>query len=340
MRLLARLSRSWTVRAGALVLVAVALVLGVRSFVVGKRGGGGAAPPTETASPPTTPPPVQTTPTPPPATPPPPPATPPPPPEPTPPPPSAVPFSWNAAGAFVWHETDIEPTLLGRVLRESGFGWVAVRLHDGLAEDPVEADWVYRFRLGSGLPVGGWGVLRADPEAEAGLASSLVERYGLDFYVANPEVEYEFSGADGPSPERSGRSRRFVGAFRALRPAPFPAGVSSYCNPSRHDIDWGSWRKAGFVFLPQAYVNDIGVDGAPASCVAGARGFFPPADVHPTIGMAPGRESSLDVATYVELLAQAGTVGFSVYLAETRMTDADWHALGAAITERGIAASS
>ena len=37
------------------------------------------------------------------------------------------------------------------------------------------------------------------------------------------------------------------------------------------------------------------------------------------------------------LLAQAGTVGFSVYLAETRMTDADWRAFGAAIVERGIA---
>jgi hypothetical protein len=43
------------------------------------------------------------------------------------------------------------------------------------------------------------------------------------------------------------------------------------------------------------------------------------------------------VATYVELLAEAGTVGFSVYLAETRMTEADWRTLGAAIAGRGIA---
>lgn len=247
-------------------------------------------------------------------------------------------FSWSSAGAFVWHETDLEPTLLGRVLREAGFGWVAVRLHDGLDEDPVEADWVYRFRLASGLPVGGWGVLRTDPEGEAALASSLVERYGLDFYIANPEVEYEFSGADGPSAERSGRSARFVQAFRTLRPAPFPAGLSSYCRPNRHDIDWAAWRQAGFAFLPEAYVNDIGADGAPASCVEGARGVFPRAEIHPTIGMHVGRRASLDVGTYVELLAQAGTLGFSVYLAETRMTDADWQALGAAITARGIAA--
>jgi len=248
-----------------------------------------------------------------------------------------MPFSWSAAGAFVWHENDVEPTLLGHALRGAGFGWVAVRLHDGVAEDPVEADWVYRFRLASGLPVGGWGVLRTEPEREATLASSLLARYGLDFYIANPEVEYEFSGADGPSDERSGRSARFVGTFRSLRPAPFPLGLSSYCQPSRHDLDWAAWRHAGVAFLPEAYVNDIGTDGAPASCVASARGIFPRQDIHPTVGVHVGSLGTVDVAAYVELLAEAGTVGFSVYLAETRMTDADWGAFGTAIAARGIA---
>jgi hypothetical protein len=329
MRHLRRLAASWPARVGlALVVVAAGALL---AWTLVSGGEEAAPPPLSQAPPPAT--------TPPPTTPPPPATTTPtqPPPEPSPPPPASVPFSWEAAGAFVWHETDLEPTLLGRVLRESGFGWAAVRLHDGLEEDPVEADWVYRFRLASGLPVGGWGVLRTDPEREAALASELVDRYGLDFYIANPEVEYEFSGAGGPSAERSGRSTRFVSAFRSLRPAPFPAGLSSYCRPDRHDIDWASWRHAGFVFLPEAYVNDVGADVAPASCVAGARGVFPRTDIHPTIGMHVGAEGVLDVATYVDLLAQARTVGFSVYLAETRMTDADWRALGAAIDERGIA---
>ncbi len=57
------------------------------------------------------------------------------------------------------------------------------------------------------------------------------------------------------------RSQRFVGAFCALRPAPFAAGVSSSCRPDRHDIDWAAWRGGGFAFLPQAYVNDIGAEG-------------------------------------------------------------------------------
>ena len=177
---------------------------------------------------------------------------------------------------------------------------------------------MYRFRLGSGLPVGGWGVCELDPDAEAGLASSLVQRYGLDFYVANPEVEYEFSGADGPSPERSGRSRRFV-PFRALRPAPFPARrlLVLQPEPSRHRL---GLLAAGGLRLPPSGVRERHRRGRSARVVRRRRArLLPPADVHPTIGMAPGRESSLDVATYVELLAQAGTVGFSVYLAETRM---------------------
>jgi hypothetical protein len=261
-----------------------------------------------------------------------------PPPEPTPPPPAAVPFSWRTAGALVWHETDVEPTLLGRVLREAGFGWVAVFLHDSVTEDPVEADWVYRFRAASGLPVGGWGVLRAEPEREAALASTLIDRYGLDFYIGNAEVEYEFSGVGGPSDERSGRSIRFVRTFRALRQAPFPLGLSSYCRPDRHDIDWTAWHQGGAVFLPEAYVNDIGTEGDPAGCVAAAAGAFPRGEIHPTIGMHIGAQGTVDVATYIELLARAGTVGFSVYLAETRMTDTEWRALGRAIGERGIAA--
>jgi hypothetical protein len=61
--------------------------------------------------------------------------------------------------------------------------------------------------------------------------------------------------------------------------------------------------------------------------------------IHPTIGMHIGARGTVAVATYVELLAHAGTVGFSVYLAETRMTDTEWRALGRAIGARGIAAA-
>jgi len=320
---------------GARRCLLTALAVGVALIGTGCGGDDEAPPPTPPPTAAPEPPPATTVETPP--EPPPPPETETQPePEPTPLPPPAVAFSWRSAGALVWHENDVDPTLLGTVVRSAGFGWVAVYLHDGLDADPVEADWAYRFRLASGLPVGGWGVLRTQPEEEAALADELVGRYALDFYIANREVEFEFSGAGGPSPERSGRSRRFVDRFRALRPT-IPGGVSSYCRPDRHDIDWLSWRRAGFVFLPQSYVNDVGPEVSPRSCVEGAAGFFPRESVHPTVGMHEGVLESLVATDYVELLAEAGTVGFSVYLAETRMNETEWRVFGDAIASRGIA---
>lgn len=248
----------------------------------------------------------------------------------------STPFSWSEAGAFVWHETDLSPEEVGRQLRMNGFGWVALLLHDGLTVDPVEGDWIARFRKASGLPVGGWGVLRTAPAEEAALADDLLARYGLDFYIADAEAEYGYSGPDGQDPERFRRSREFVEAFRALRPS-FPAGLSSYCRPDEHDLDWAAWNAGGFVFLPQAYVNDFGPALAPTRCVEGARAFFPAGAIHPTIGMYAGRRGSLHGSRYARLLEQAGTVGFSVFLAETGMTPDEWRMLGEAIRTAGIA---
>jgi hypothetical protein len=245
-------------------------------------------------------------------------------------------MSWALAGAFVWHETDIGPETLGEVLRANGFGWVALRLHDGLTEDVVEDDWIARFRRASGLPVGGWGVLRSDPVGEAALASDLVARHALDFYIANAEAEYEYSGPDGPNPERYERSRHFVDAFRASLLS-LPAGLSSYCRADQHDLDWQAWHRASFALLPQAYVNDFGRDATPAECARGAAGVFPSDAIHPTVGMHPGARRPLYARRYAELLFRARTVGFSVYLAETRMTDDEWRTLGEAIQRLGIA---
>ena len=257
------------------------------------------------------------------------------PPEPLPPPPSARAMSWSSAGAFVWNEANISPEALGEELAGAGFGWVVLRVHDGLVEDPVDGDWVRRFRRVSGLPVGGWGVLRDHPRLEAALADALVARHGLDFYVANAEAEYAYSGPDGASDQRFGRSHAFVDTFRRLQPG-LPAGLSSYCRPVDHDLDWGTWRNAGFGFLPQAYVNDFGSAAAPTACAAAARPFFGTA-VHPTIGTYPGSRSTLPPERYARLLARAGTVGFSVYLAETEMTVDEWRVLGESIGPDGIA---
>jgi hypothetical protein len=245
-------------------------------------------------------------------------------------------MSWAGAGAFVWHETDVAPETLGLQLRANGFSWVALRIQDGLAVDPIEGDWVRRFRAASGLSVGGWGVLRTEPEQEADLAHQLLDRDGLDFYIANPEAEYKYSNDDGQSAERYGRSQRFVERFRALEPE-MPAAISSYCRADTQDIDWGAWNDSGFAFLPQAYVNDLGGAASPAACADGAAEFFPASAVHPTVGVYEGQDGDPSPERYATLLDEAGTVGFSVYLAETGMRAEQWRTFGEAITGLAIA---
>ncbi len=252
------------------------------------------------------------------------------------PPPPAVPLAWRSAGAFVWHTDGLDPTHLGQEMRANGFGWVAVRVQDGRTADKVDPNWIAQFRLASGLPVGGWGVLREQPAAEAKLAGAQIGKLGLDFYIADAELEYEYSNQGGQSPARLARSGAFVSAFRALEPR-LPAAVSSYCRADRHDIDWAAWRGAGFSFMPQAYVDQFGGAAAPGACVAGAAGFFAPGDVHPTVGTYPSVHGLPSAAAYAQMLKAAGTVGFSLYLAETT-TDAAWQAYGDAIASLGIAA--
>jgi hypothetical protein len=246
-------------------------------------------------------------------------------------------MSWQNAGAFVWHPSAIDPAVLGRDLRTNGFGWLAVYVQDGEQATPVDPQWIARFRAASGLPLGGWGVLREDPIADARLAHHLIDREGLDFYVANAEAEYGYTGLGGPSGARFERSARFVGEFRKLE-SRLPAALASFCRPDQHDLDWKTWSAAGFDFLPEAYVNELGQAASPSSCVTGAAAFFPTDRVHPIVGMYQGKLGLGHEATYARLLHEAGTTGFSVYLAEEGMTYSKWAAYGKAIAALGIAA--
>jgi hypothetical protein len=251
------------------------------------------------------------------------------------PPPASVPMSWDGAGALVVHLDDIGPAELGHSLRAAGFDWVAVDL-GGADAPPPDAGSLDRLRLASGLPVGGWSVLGEDPAADAAAAAQLVQQDNLAFYIADAEAPYGYTDSASDSPERFARSQMFVDAFRAAEPN-LPAGVSSYCRPDEHDLDWSAWVKAGFVFLPQAYVNDFGAKVAPAACVLGAAKWFPLANVHPTVGSYAGVLGQVAPARYAQLLAQAHTVGFSIYPAEVGMTADGWQTYGAAITNLGIA---
>jgi len=245
-------------------------------------------------------------------------------------------MSWREAGAFVWHPTAIDPAVLGQELRANGFGWAAVFIQDGSTVAPLDPVWIDRFRQASGLPLGGWGVLRDDPVGEADLVHRLLAQFGLSFYVADAEAEYGYTGPTGNSGARFQRSAAFAVEFRKLEPV-LPASVASYCRPDEHDLDWKAWSTAGFDFLPEAYVNELGAAAAPATCVTGAAAYFPADRVHPIVGMYAGKLGLGNVSTYAKLLRQAGTTGFSVYVAEQGMTDAKWSAFGKAIRAQEIA---
>jgi hypothetical protein len=241
------------------------------------------------------------------------------------PPPAHVPMSWNNAGAFVVHTHDVDPTWLGQQLVKAGFGWVAVYLGSAGQAEPPDPDWVYRFVVASGLPVGGWTMLAGYPHADAGFAATQLKRYGLAFYIANAEASYQ---------GKPGASQSFVSRFRQLEPT-MPAALSSLCDAS--GIGLTPWANAGFAFLPQAYVNDFGGNVAPAACVRAASAYFPLSAIHPTVGSYHGQKGWVAAQQYVQLLAAAGTTGFSVYNAETNMTADSWQAYGQAIKARRIA---
>jgi hypothetical protein len=245
---------------------------------------------------------------------------------------------WAGAGAFVWHEENVDPVGLAQTLRRAGFSWAVIHLHQGTDVDPVKPGWIERYRAAGGPPLGGWGVLRTSPRQEAGIAVALLRRLHLGFYVANAEEEYKYTNADGVSALRWNRSLEFARSFREFTGA-VPAALSSYCRADQQDLDWKAWADRGFTFLPQAYVNQHGMLTAPRECFRGARGIFPAEAVHPTIGT---YQSTIPVPmdAYVRLLAasaRAGSRGFSVYLAETNVSDGDWSQLGAAVAGGQIA---
>jgi hypothetical protein len=252
--------------------------------------------------------------------------------------PAPVAFSWDDAGAIVYHASEVDPEWLGRELRAAGFGWAALYLGDGPTVAAPDPGWIYRFQLVSGLPVGGWSVLRDDPVGEATAAAHLISSSGLSFYIADAEAEYAYTDANGQGGDavQYGRSQQFVSTFRSLEPT-LPAGISSYCRPDQHDLDWASWANAGFVFLPQAYSNDFGGAATPGSCADGAAEFFARSAVHPTIGSYFGTLGAIPPSTSVADLHAAGTKGFSIFPAEVNTSADDWAAYGRGIATLGIA---
>lgn len=238
---------------------------------------------------------------------------------------------FQQAGVFVWQADAIAPEWLGQTLKANRFGWAMVMIHDGLTtqnESELQNGWLDRLR-GQGAKVGAWGVCRTEPEREAELVASLVQKWGFEFYVANAEDEYEAFKGD------QSRSGRFCTVFRQKLPS-LPAGFSTFGRVDKQAIDYVAWRNSGFVLLPQTYLNEREMDD-PALCVEGAVAAGWAKDhVFPTIGLYSGQRGRITPQVYAERLQAAGSTGFSVYLAN-QMNPDDYTALGNAIATLGIA---
>jgi len=213
---------------------------------------------------------------------------------------------------LIVNANQLDPVVAADEARANGFGWIAIRIADGETPLPPPANWVARFRAVSGIPVGGWSVLRGSPAAEARLAGSMLADDDLDFYIANAEQEYAYTNGTEHSLAHAHRSSEFIAAFRALEPA-MPAALSSFCRPDEHDLDWRAWATAGWAFLPEAYVDQLGADGTPTACTTAATQWFPRSAIHPVLGIFTGTNPTPTPAEYAALLAQAGTTGFSLF---------------------------
>lgn len=254
------------------------------------------------------------------------------------------PSLWQGAGVFVEVAGDVPVTLLAEQLRANGFRWVAVMTHHGTEtrnEDTLANGWLKNFRA-AGLRVGSWGYNQQQPEEEAALAAELVQRFGLEFHIANAEIEYKCSGDDGlcsgdipAAAERFGRSARFARTFRELLPD-LPGAVSTYGRVDMANLDWAAWRAGRFELLCQAYLNEREMDD-PVLCAEGAmHEHWDLSEVHPTIGAYQGQAGRVAVEEYVARLRGAGVLGFSVYLSH-HLTDEQYATFGEAIARLRIA---
>ena len=241
--------------------------------------------------------------------------------------PSRVTMSWSNAGAFVVNTHDVDPTWLGLQMRTRRLRLrVAIYLGSTGRAYSIDPGWVARFIQTSGLPVGGWSVLAGYPHSDAGFAATQLKKNGLSFYIADAEAEYV---------GKPGASQKFVTAFRKREPT-ITAGLSSLCDAQ--GIGLRPWAPAG-LRLPAAGVRQrLRVFRLAGDVRARGCRLLRASAVHPTVGSYRGMLGTVPVQQWARLLAQAGTVGFSVYTAETEMTADDWRAYGQAIRTMHIAA--
>lgn len=217
-------------------------------------------------------------------------------------------------GLWVWDTSmqGIRATVIRA--RRQGVNWIAVKAQDGgsgyrLNTQQLEV-WRRECRH-NGIQFGIWGFLYgANPRREAETAIALVNNYGADFYIADAESGYEI---------RPAASAVFCHYFAEGHPH-LPKCISSFGRIDLHPhIDWHTWRRHGFTFMPQAYA-DASPLLRPSSCIEVASRIWHPSEMAVTLEASP-HFSTVDYGRWIREAAHQGVSGFNIWRADLASND-------------------
>jgi hypothetical protein len=211
-------------------------------------------------------------------------------------------------GVWVW-DTDMQGIreTVERV-HAHGFGWIAVKAQEGDAAYKSSSQQLDTWRVECekhGLHFGVWGFLYGKyPVPEARTAAELVNMHGAQFYIADAESGYEAHPSS---------SEQFARSFQLLHPH-LPKAVSSFGRIDFHRLDWDSWKRHGFTFMPQAYV-DASPLLRPSTCINAARRVWNPSEMAVTLE-ASRHLTPEQYGEYVKEAARQGVRGFNIWRAD------------------------
>lgn len=210
-----------------------------------------------------------------------------------------------ALGLWVWNATD--PAGHVDKARAHGYGWIAVKVHDGTA--PYNQDSMieeYRRQCArAGIKFGAWGYCRPGSGV---YAANRAAKVGAAFYIADVEVEFE--GVQGAS-------QAFINGFNGTRLHFSSLHLSSFGRVDLHPgINWRAWSEAGWDFMPQAYSCES-VELSPAACLRHAEDFWDRRRVQPTLGAYTGARGRLTADQLAGQCKGLGLTGVNVWEAST-----------------------
>lgn len=211
-------------------------------------------------------------------------------------------------GLWVW-DTSQQP-IHETVIRaaERGIKWIAVKAQDGPSPYRLGTQQLETWRHvceTHGIHFGVWGFLYGhDARREAVTAAQVVNKYGAQFYIADAESGYENNAA---------ASQVFASTFQREHPH-LPKALSSFGRIDFHRIDWHTWKRHGFTFMPQAYA-DVSNLLHPATCVEVASSIWHPSEMAVTLEASPHIPASV-YGEWVTAAARKGVRGFNIWRAD------------------------